>query len=60
MQDLGVILGFTCALALDKLGYRMLGFACIDVAPGEEKLIADKIGSFTNIVGFSLSQAHTK
>jgi len=59
MQDLGVIMGFTCALDLDKLGYRMLGFAGIDVAPGKEKLIADKIGSFTNIVGvFTVSSTY--
>ncbi|MBS7620038.1 Lrp/AsnC family transcriptional regulator [Candidatus Bathyarchaeota archaeon] len=56
MQDLGVILGFTCALDHDKLGYRILGFAGIDVTPGKEKLIAGKVGSFPNVVGvFTIS-----
>ncbi|MGQ9680049.1 MAG: Lrp/AsnC family transcriptional regulator [Candidatus Bathyarchaeia archaeon] len=51
MQDLGIILGFTCNLDLSKLGYRLLGFAGIDVAPGREKLIADKVGSIPNVLG---------
>lgn len=59
MQDLRVILGFTCALDHDKLGYRILGFAGIDVTHGKEKLIADRIGNSPNVVGvFTVSNTY--
>ena len=51
LQDLGVIQGFTCAVDLGKLGYRLLVFTGIDVAAGKEKAVAGKIEKFPNVIG---------
>ena len=59
LQDIGVILGFTCAVDLSKLGYRLLIFAGIDVAAGKEKVVAGKIGKFPNVIGvFTVSNTY--
>jgi len=51
LQDLGVIQGFTCAVDLGKLGYRLLVFIGIDVAAGKEKAFVGKIQKFPNVIG---------
>ncbi len=51
LQELGVILGFTCAIDLRKLGFDLMVFANIDVEPGKEKLAAQKLAKVPNIIG---------
>ncbi len=51
LQELGVILGFTCAVDLRKLGYDLMIFANIDAEAGKEKLVAQKLGKIPNVIG---------
>ncbi|MEM2094493.1 MAG: Lrp/AsnC family transcriptional regulator [Candidatus Bathyarchaeia archaeon] len=51
LQELGVILGFTCAIDLKKLGYNLMVFANIDVQSGKERLATQKLTRIPNIVG---------
>ena len=51
LQELGVILGFTCAVDLKKLGYDLMVFANIDAEAGKEKLAAQKLSKMPNVIG---------
>ena len=51
LQELGVILGFTCAIDLRKLGYDLMVFANIDAEAGKEKLAAQKLTKMPNVIG---------
>jgi len=51
LQELGVILGFTCVVDLRKLGYDLMVFANIDAEAGKEKLAAQKLTRMPNVIG---------
>jgi len=56
LQELGVILSFTCAIDLRKLGYDLMVVANIDAETGKEKLAAQKLAKMANVIGlFSAS-----
>lgn len=51
LQELGVILGFTCAVDLGKLGYNLTVFANIDVEAGKEQAVAKRLTKLPNVIG---------
>lgn len=51
LQELGVILGFTCAVDLRKLGYNLTVFANIDVDAGKEQAVVKRLTKLPNVIG---------
>jgi len=51
LQELGVILGFTCVVDLRKLGYNLTVFANLDVEAGKEQVVAKRLTRLPNVIG---------